>query len=530
MTNQTATQKRIKPAAISQREACLKHAKDLLDSAKRVMGGNGDFANIAYHLSILSLEEIGKAGMIIARAVSEGSKNTDWITKRLDDHAFKLMWAVWSPRMLNGRIDPKKFEDARQFAKETHARRLDALYVDHDVESERLLRPDEVVTAERAVALLDLATACLEYESERDVVNIPEEDDLLEWFLKTSSDIDGSARLFSKPFINKLEEFGDDVRAWIDWAKRRFEEIQEEDSRLIITEMSKKTPGDGTGRERWILKIRLVSLWHTFQPKVLKIWSKALPNAKLEVRKGSNNRELTLTIRLTDDVPAAEVFEAGLMQSKMLITALNIGGGGYIWYDISDQSQSYFEKIEDLENPNHRLQIQKPVGASSLRLKVLDDGEWRTSEVFHATYLQNSMNCIFAFFGMPENDAEPIFGPYMTGCALLSMTNLHVSCDDQALNSFKTCLSKALARFSGCDGSEKSKRSKLHEALSQAIDLEEHRNSLIDWNLHEGQKDENKIRTAFSLKRLVDLYMSIIARRICDDHYRSFGDDKDQSK
>lgn len=96
-------------AALERRDACHKHARDLITAARRVLGDDAAFPNVAYHLAILALEEIGKAGLIIARAMADGSKDTSWITKRLDDHTLKLMWAVWSPAMLDGRIDPKKF-------------------------------------------------------------------------------------------------------------------------------------------------------------------------------------------------------------------------------------------------------------------------------------------------------------------------------------------------------------------------------------------------------------------------------------
>lgn len=521
MTKPTDESERIQSASRAQRDACLKHARDLITSARRVLGDDADFPNIAFHLAILALEEIGKASMIIARAMAEGSKDTSWITKRLDDHAFKLMWAVWSPTMLDGRIDPQKFEDAKRFARETHAHRQEALYVDHRADQEHFKSPDEVVSVDQTLSLVNLADACLENEVKREIIAFPENDELLEWYWRVVDSKDSSARLFSKPFINKLEEFGDDVRAWLDWAKQEIEKIQEADKKILQAELSREISSADTTKERWVFKIRLVSLWHTFQPKVLNIWNEALPDAKLEVRKGKKNKELILSLRMNNDVHASDIFDMGLMRSKMLITALNIGSGGYIWYDVSDQSQSYFESIEDLDHPKHKLRVEKPVGASSLRLEILEDGEWRTSEVLHENYIRNSLNCMVAFFGMSDQDAAPIFGAYMAGLALLSMTNVHVSCDDQAMASFRDCLSSAMKRFSGWDGDAGKERAILHDALSRAVEKEEHRNMLIEWDMHEGQKDQNKVRMVFHLKRLVDLYLSITARKIYVEQFRA---------
>lgn len=501
--------------SLKQREACLDHARKLIAAARRVLGDDTAYPNIAYHLGVLALEELGKAGLIISRGMADGFRDNRWIDKRLDDHTFKLTWALWSPVMLDGRIDPKKFEEAKEFARSTHARRLDALYVDHTVGNDHFLVPEKIVSARQALSIIDLADAHLEYEADRVITNLPECDELLTWFWKTVGKKGGSARLFSGPFIDKLEEFGDDVRAWVEWAKQEIDKIHEAEKQILQAELSRVPSGADNSKERWIIKIRLVSLWHTFQQKILNFWNEALPNAELQVYKGTNNKELILTLRLGENVRADNLFDEALMRSKMLLTALNIGSAGYIWYDVSDQSQNFFENVEDLQNPNHKLKIEKSVGASSLRLNILEDGEWRTSETMQEPYVRNALNCVIAFFGIGDEQTAPIFGPYMQGLALLSMTNFHVSCDDQALSSFKDCLSNAMRYFSGWDGGDESRRAILHEVLSDAVNEQGHRDMLIDWDMQDGQMDKNKIRTIFHLKRLADLYLVIMARKMC---------------
>lgn len=520
MNDPTTKDRKISSVSLTQRDACLDHSRNLIAAARRVLGEDAAYPNLAYHLGVLALEELGKAGLIISRAMAEGHRDNRWTDKRLDDHTFKLMWALWSPVMLDGRIEPKKFEQAKEFARSTHARRLDALYVNHASGKEHVLNPKEAVSVEQALSTIDLADAHLEYEAGREIIAIPQNDELLDWFWKTVGNEDGSTRIFSGPFINKLEEFGDDVRAWVEWAKREIEKIHEAEKQLLQAELSREPSSVDDANERWVIKIRLVSLWHTFQQKVLKIWNQNLPNAELQVRKGTNNKELLLTLRLSDSVRVDDLFDEALMRSKMLLTALNIGSAGYIWYDVSDQSQNFFESVEDLENPKHKLKIQKSVGASSLRLKILEDGEWRASETMQEPYVRNALNCAAAFFSISDEQAGPIFGPYMQGLALLSMTNFHVSCDDQALASFEDCLSNALKHFSEWNGAGESKRKIFHEVLSDAVKEEDHRDMMIDWDMHDGQKDENKIRTVFHLKRLADLYLTIVARRICVEQFR----------
>lgn len=108
---------------LRQRQLCLDQARDLIASAERLLPGDGGYPNIAYHLAILAMEEIGKAGMLGTRAVVKGTLDSGWMDKRLDNHVWKLMWGVWSPS-LSGKIEPKAFEEARQFAERTHARRM----------------------------------------------------------------------------------------------------------------------------------------------------------------------------------------------------------------------------------------------------------------------------------------------------------------------------------------------------------------------------------------------------------------------
>ena len=107
---------------VDQRRLCLEHARDLIGSAERVLANDSNYPNIAYHLAILAMEEIGKAGMLCARGIAKGVWDSSWIDKRLDNHVWKLMWAVWSPSLSGGKIDPNDFEESRRFAENTHKR------------------------------------------------------------------------------------------------------------------------------------------------------------------------------------------------------------------------------------------------------------------------------------------------------------------------------------------------------------------------------------------------------------------------
>ena len=112
------------------RGLCLEQAGQFIAAADR-LGGGADFPHIVYHLSLLALEEVGKASMLGGGMLDPDRFADSWVAKSLDNHRRKLQWAIWSPLT---RIDPADFEAARQFAEHAHAMRLASLYVDPTAE------------------------------------------------------------------------------------------------------------------------------------------------------------------------------------------------------------------------------------------------------------------------------------------------------------------------------------------------------------------------------------------------------------
>jgi AbiV family abortive infection protein len=138
------------------RGLCLDQAVSFIAAADR-LGGGADRPHIVCHLSLLALEEVGKASMLGARTIGHNSLNGTWVERSLDNHKRKLQWAVWSPLV---RIDPADFEAARQFAERAHAMRLASLYVDPNAELTDL-PPSNLVRPEDAEKALGLARARL---------------------------------------------------------------------------------------------------------------------------------------------------------------------------------------------------------------------------------------------------------------------------------------------------------------------------------------------------------------------------------
>lgn len=64
------------------RRLCLDQAQGFIEAAERLV--DDGWPHIVYHLSLLALEEVGKASMLGARMVSHANLDGTWIERSLD--------------------------------------------------------------------------------------------------------------------------------------------------------------------------------------------------------------------------------------------------------------------------------------------------------------------------------------------------------------------------------------------------------------------------------------------------------------
>jgi AbiV family abortive infection protein len=494
-----------------QRRRCLDHAGDLVAAAERVLGDDNAYPNIAYHLGILAMEEIGKAGMLASRAVIGTALDGERLQKRLDDHVYKLMWAVWSPSMSSGKIDPKDFEDARQFAVSTHARRKAGLYVDHS-EDDTLAAPSEAVLLGHATSLLNLAKSRLELERYAETPIPDERNEELEWYLVTLGDELGKNRLFSQPFVQRLEEFGGDTRAWVSWAREEFAKIAAEEQEHLQRELSRQA-SDKSGRPKWIMKVRLKTPSHSLRQKALNFWNDRIDAVKL-YHVGKKKNELLLEMTIHDGVTLDQLFDAGMSLSKIYITMLSIGTAGFFWYELSSQAQTYYESIRDLDAPHLEPRIRR---VSGLAGGWAGDGHERGKRqrvALEEAHLNIAMMCLAAFSPMADAEAAPIFGEYLKGLMLLSKTDVHLSVEKEARDAFLKTLRRAMQHFGDLNDVDADLSSALHRVMAPIIAEEEHRNQLFDGLDRQLPTEEGLLSAALSAKRVADLYLAIVAKRL----------------
>jgi AbiV family abortive infection protein len=257
-------------------DACYVHAAELLNAAGKLLEEPA-MPNIAYHLALLALEEVGKAGLIGARTVKGSARTNEWTEKWLSSHIRKLWWALWSPLK---KIDPADFKKARELAERLHAQRLAGLYVDPSAAD---LAPSDVVSLEEAQSAFELALSRLNAEQNRpgEVQVDTGSTALLEWFLQTTDDPESRRQLFSPPFLAKYAELDGNVARWVEWAKGEFERFALEADAAIRRELARRPGLKNGARPKWRIRTRVYTASHALRPKVLTYWNDRIDIAKL---------------------------------------------------------------------------------------------------------------------------------------------------------------------------------------------------------------------------------------------------------
>ncbi len=486
---------------LKQRLLCCDHAKDLIKSAERALSGGRPIPNIAFHLVLLAIEEIGKAELLTAREVSIGNRNVNWIDKRLDDHAFKLLWGLWSPGFsASGEVDPEKFRQLGEFSKRAHQQRLGALYVGTDAED--ISAPKDAVSLEDVTSLLAVASHNLRHVVTKDSPDVEAPNELMQWFWDVIADADMQKRLFSAPFITKYTELHGNERAWIQWSKDEFEKLRQHEQSLLATELSRVVEEGVPHKERWRMKMRIYCISHSIRANVLKVWNDGLPTAKLNF---VNNGEMRLELTLGDQFKISDVQPAGQAMSKLILAALNAGTAGYFWHERPQTTAEYFEKVEDLDTPNMKIQSS---GGFDLQRHWLGPDKGRKLTVLEEKHLDNAARCALMFMQMKEEEAEPIFLPYLTGLTMLGKSDAFFSLDQQTVQAFHVALEQALKHFGDWDGARETFIPTLHKVYGELISEEEHRNIMFQHLLKPPQNPEQMQDWAISAKRLVDLYLT----------------------
>jgi AbiV family abortive infection protein len=376
------------------RAACHAHATDLLNAAKKLLDEPAT-PNLAYHLALLALEEIGKAGLIGSRVAVGWARDSAWMEKWLSSHSRKLLWALWAPF---GEIDPANFTEAKVLAERLHARRLAGLYVDPS--AERPL-PREAVSLNEVQSVIDLARSLLRAEPDRprEVEVDARPTVILEWFLRTVDDPEGMRQLFSPPFLAKYEELGGNAARWAEWAKGEFERFAAEADAALRREFARRPGAESGEQPKWRVRTRVYTISHALRPKVLNYWNDRIDMVKL-VYTGKKD-EFLLELRFTDAVILPDLYGRALGMTKMMLAFLSIGSIGYFWFEKPHFVKRVFDEVKDLNQPKFKLEIGP-------QLSVWNSGR---GVALTEQHLQHSIECMSSFIPMGKWRPSRSSGP-----------------------------------------------------------------------------------------------------------------------
>lgn len=421
--------------------ACLVNAEQLLDAAKSVRKPGQN--HIAYHLAAVSLEEVGKAAMVLANAFRESpqphSEDSDEDVLNLmnwvEDHERKLFWALFTPGFGKEQITAAQFREFQSLAKSIHELRLASLYVDAiNPPAQREVSDDDLDT------ILSLAEARLNMEKSIQPRELdPAQQALMSWFLRASDDPQLKLVIFSGESMAKLVEFGGDPGKWMTWLREYFEEVNRLNQELAERELNRTEPGtEEIDVPKWQIKIRLKSSSHSIRSKPLTNWNHQVNWIKLFPAK--DKKEFLVQFTLPKRMQVQELWTAGFHVSWMFIVAMNAGTFGHFWWYLPTFVSRYYEEIVDIENKANLLVERNPPVGISWGHQALRDREL------------NGVGLMFAHLVRTNADQRQAYDQYFRALALIAKSDLFGQFEPSILVHFYSALRAALKAYGDWDG------------------------------------------------------------------------------
>lgn len=132
---------------------------------------------------------------------------------------------------------------------------------------------------------------------------------------------------------------------------------------------------------------------------------------------GTKDR-LKLQLTINDNAPLSELGGRAVSLAKLIVACLNIGTIGYFWFEQPGFERQMFDEVRDLEH-RRRLQIEPK------------ESFWGDERAVALTdeHIDHAIRCMMAFATLPEQEAEPIFRPYLDGLALIAKSDAFYSLD-----------------------------------------------------------------------------------------------------
>lgn len=415
-------------------QACVNHARALLESARAVQAAG--HPNVAYHLAVLALEELGRRELFGVQTVAANQSKSPpaWAEKHTQNHIKKLFWCFFGANFFEEKLTAKALDSINGFAQNLHAKRLEGLYVSQD--NDGLAIPSEAIQPDECETIVALAEARLGMAgAEKLRENIPVEDTNLQaWFLGATDDREKRRYIFSGTSMSKLAELKN-AKAWTQWLKAEFDKNEAEGLALAQQEIERSRNIDGKGsKKKWKVRIRIFSDSHSIRPKALTDWNSKIDWIKLVAVPDKKN-QLIVEFILLDNVPVDALWYFTWGLARHFVVALNIGTMGFWWWRMPEQISKYYESIEDIDL-KHMLRLER-----SPSLKV----DWGKNRVLTEEDLNFVSSCFVALPGPHDRDQHEAFNYYIGGVTFLSLNDVHWQCESTVFGNFFECMRAMMA-------------------------------------------------------------------------------------
>jgi len=408
------------------REACLKNAEDLVNSAKALIE-IGAF-HVSYHLAVLALEEIGKLGLMevkyhLGRFAEEHEYNPD-----IEDHTKKLFWAFFGMYLAGHKVDPVEFNSLRGLASQIHKNRLESLYVD----TANPIPPRSRLKREDAEQLIILAESRIGFETLQPLKDPDTKiDEIAKWFVLALEDKERRAFIFTAESYAKLAEL-QSFRKWIEWNKNRYEEQKTELNQILQQELLRDASStDESLAIKWKVFVTFVSDSHTIRNSFISEWNKHATHIFLA--KSNKNNELFCQFLLPKAVHIENIYDNGWIAAKILAVSLNIATFGFFWWYVPSSNYFYTDRILNLENDT----LWKFHPPSSLKI------EWERRALKADDVLNIKLVMSYLIKIRDHKEEEPL-NAYLTGLTLFSKSDAHLQFAINAFEKFFTALKSAM--------------------------------------------------------------------------------------
>lgn len=420
-------------------DACLNNAEQMIASSEAVLGVPGS-AHVAYHLAVLSLEEIGKSILIFQEALEpkplprhpddEPRSPLDW----MEDHERKLFWAIWLTAA--GPLDWRTIPVCMDFAKRIHTKRLHSLYFHPSF-------PDaqQKITVEEVRELLGLAKLRLEIERAKKYRELSEEDRAdMQWFFVASRDPQMKTWIYSKASFEKQAELEGERNGWIRWLRGLAQESERAAAELRKKEMERGKPDDAERYDdKWVFKIRLKSWSHSIRANQLPKWNEVVDKIKLSTT--DNRYELIVQFIMPKSVTAQDLWAAGMQQCMIFVTALNIATNGFFWWYLPTFVSRFHESITDVESDSGIDLDRMP------QLKI----QWPHQALKEELLLQH-LAIVFGFVAHANEPQREAYARYFRALAMLAKNDIFFQFEHHLVEEFISSFEMALQAYGDGDG------------------------------------------------------------------------------